>query len=73
LGFRISSNGSTELARNTSLMNISTGQIFCFIMIAGGLGLMFALWLRDKKMKQKALEANNSSEKSKPAEKSEKK
>ena len=73
LGFRISSNGSTELARNTSLMNISTGQIFCFIMIVGGLGLMFALWLRDKKLKKKALEADNSSEKSKPAEKSEKK
>ena len=73
LGFRISSDGSTELARNTSWMNISTGQIFCFVMIVGGLGLMFALWLRDKKMKQKALEADNGSEKSKPAEKSEKK
>lgn len=54
LGFRISSNGSTDLARNTSLLNISTGQILCFIMIVGGLGLMFALWLRDKKLKKSA-------------------
>ena len=40
-------------------MNISTGQIFCFIMIVGGLGLMFALWLRDKKMKEKAAQGES--------------
>ena len=53
LGYRISKDGSTILYQNTSLLNISTGQILCFIMIAGGLILMHTLSILDKKKKAK--------------------
>ena len=54
LGYRISPDGSTILYQNTSLLNISTGQIFCFCMIAGGIVLMFVLKWWDKHKKSKA-------------------
>ena len=49
LGYRISANGSEILYTNSSLLNISTGQILCFLMIIGGLILMFVQWKREKK------------------------
>ncbi|MBO6176769.1 MAG: prolipoprotein diacylglyceryl transferase [Treponema sp.] len=52
LGYRIgpdSKSGAAELYRNTSLLNISTGQILCFGMITGGLVLMFVLWRLSKR------------------------
>ncbi len=55
LGYRINHDGSSVLSRNTSLLNISTGQIFCFIMIIGGLVLMLALKLWDKKKRSRGL------------------
>ncbi|HBG65110.1 MAG TPA: prolipoprotein diacylglyceryl transferase, partial [Treponema sp.] len=35
----------------TSLLNISTGQVLCFLMIAGGLILMLVLWLTSRQKK----------------------
>ena len=45
LGYRISRDGSDAIYMNTSLLNISTGQILCFIMITGGLVLLLVRWL----------------------------
>ena len=52
IGYRISADGSTALYTNTSLLNISTGQILCFLMIAGGIVIIICTWFWDKK-KQK--------------------
>lgn len=49
LGYRISKDGSEILYRNTSLLNLSTGQILCSIMILGGLAFMAILYFRNKK------------------------
>jgi phosphatidylglycerol:prolipoprotein diacylglycerol transferase len=49
LGFRLSPDGSNALYRNTSLLNISTGQVLCFLMITGGLILMLVLWLLNRR------------------------
>lgn len=54
MGYKINHNGSESLATNTSLLNISTGQILCFLMITGGIILMIILGLLDKKKKQSA-------------------
>ncbi len=51
LGYRLSKDGSNTLYRNTSLLNISTGQVLCFLMIAGGLILMLVLWLTSRQKK----------------------
>lgn len=52
LGFRLSKDGSEAIYTNTSLLNISTGQIFCFVMIVGGLALMLCLYFWDKHKKK---------------------
>lgn len=49
LGYRISRDGSDAIYMNTSLLNISTGQILCFIMITGGLILLLVRWLLSRK------------------------
>ena len=43
--------GNEQIALNTSLLNISTGQIFCFVMIVAGLVMMFLTWRLSKKQK----------------------
>ena len=54
LGYRITSDPSAEIWKNTSLLNISTGQILCFLMIAGGIGVMIGTYFwqkhKDKKL-----------------------
>lgn len=49
IGYRISSDGSTALYKNTSLLNISTGQILCFLMITGGMAIIVGTWLLSRK------------------------
>ena len=52
LGYRISvTDAPTYL--NVSLLNISTGQILCFIMIVAGIGLILARYFITKKQKEK--------------------
>ena len=49
LGYRISPQHSEVIYTNSSLLNISTGQILCFLMIAGGFVLMAVLASRARK------------------------
>ncbi|WP_407398337.1 prolipoprotein diacylglyceryl transferase [Treponema sp.] len=55
IGYRISADGSTALYTNTSLLNISTGQILCFLMITGGIAIIIGTWFWNKK-KQNTLQ-----------------
>lgn len=49
LGYRISKGSGEILYRNTSLLNISTGQVLCFLMILAGLIFMAVMWFVNKK------------------------
>ena len=51
IGYRIAADSSAPLYMNTSLLNISTGQILCFLMILGGAGVLVTCWFLDKKKK----------------------
>ncbi|AGT42644.1 prolipoprotein diacylglyceryl transferase [Treponema pedis] len=51
MGYKISASGSTNIYIYESWKNISTGQIFCFIMIAGSIIAMAALAVLNKKSK----------------------
>lgn len=48
IGYRIAKDASAPLYTNTSLLNFSTGQILCFLMVAGSLVAMGILLLRKK-------------------------
>ena len=37
LGYRIAKNSAAPIYTNTSLLNFSTGQVLCFLMIIGGI------------------------------------
>lgn len=50
LGYRISPTGDTVLYQNNSLLNISTGQILCFLMIIGSI-IFIAIGLKKAKKK----------------------
>lgn len=52
IGYRIAQTADAPLYMNTSLLNISTGQILCFLMIVGGTMLGIACCLKSKKMQQ---------------------
>lgn len=51
LGYRISPTGDTVIYQNNSLLNISTGQILCFIMIIGGITALIVTGIIAKKKK----------------------
>ncbi|MBQ4378292.1 MAG: prolipoprotein diacylglyceryl transferase [Treponema sp.] len=53
IGYRIAQDTNAPIYMNTSLLNISTGQILCFLMILGGVGVAIAGYLL-KKHAQKA-------------------
>ena len=59
LGYRISPTGDTVIYENNSLLNISTGQILCSLMILGGTILLIVLGILSRKKKKAAL-ANKS-------------
>jgi phosphatidylglycerol---prolipoprotein diacylglyceryl transferase len=48
IGYRISRDAAAPVYLNTSLLNISTGQILCFLMITGGILFGFVCWYRNK-------------------------
>ena len=50
IGYRIEAVSGTPTYFNRSLLNISTGQILCLLMIVGGLLLMFFSWFYAKKV-----------------------
>ena len=51
IGYRIAATRDAPLYLNTSLLNISTGQVLCFLMILGGAGVLVVCYLLDKKKK----------------------
>ncbi|WP_178843077.1 prolipoprotein diacylglyceryl transferase [uncultured Treponema sp.] len=51
IGYRIASDTNAPLYMNTSLLNISTGQVLCLLMIAGGTALLVFSYLLSKKQK----------------------
>jgi len=53
IGYRISVDSNAVLYDNTSLLNISTGQILCFLMILGGLGIWIVRYIMNKKESKK--------------------
>lgn len=49
IGYRFATESNAPLYMNTSLLNISTGQILCFLMILAGIGFGVIGWLQHKK------------------------
>ena len=49
IGYRIASESNAPLYMNTSLLNISTGQILCFLMILIGIGFGVAGYILNKR------------------------
>lgn len=52
LGFRIAKDTSAPIYTNTSLLNFSTGQILCFLMIVGAITAALILYFINKKQKK---------------------
>lgn len=52
IGYRIAKDSSAPLYTNTSLLNFSTGQILCFMMIIGSIIAAILLYLKSKKLTQ---------------------
>ena len=48
IGYRIAKDATAPLYTNTSLLNFSTGQILCFLMVAGSVITMVILGIRSK-------------------------
>ncbi|MCR5288642.1 MAG: prolipoprotein diacylglyceryl transferase [Treponema sp.] len=48
IGYRITVEKTASIARTTSLLNISTGQILCFMMIVGGILFGLLCWKKQK-------------------------
>ena len=48
IGYRIARDATAPLYTNTSLLNFSTGQILCFLMVAGSVITMVILGIRSK-------------------------
>lgn len=53
IGFRFAKDSTAPIYTNTSLLNISTGQILCMLMIAGGITLGIVSFIRSKKNSEK--------------------
>jgi phosphatidylglycerol:prolipoprotein diacylglycerol transferase len=53
IGYRIAKDSTAPIYTNTSLLNISTGQILCFLMIIGGIlmGIFTYLYYKKKNTK----------------------
>jgi len=49
IGYRFAQDSSAPLYMNTSLLNISTGQVLCMLMIIGGISVGILGWYLNKK------------------------
>ena len=49
IGYRIAADSTAPIYMNTSLLNISTGQILCMLMILGGITLGVVSFIKSKK------------------------
>ena len=52
LGYRIAKDSAAPIYTNTSLLNFSTGQVLCFIMIVGGIVMALATYGYSRKRKK---------------------
>lgn len=52
LGYRIAKDSAASIYTNTSLLNFSTGQVLCFIMIVGGIVMAATTYIYSKKCKK---------------------
>lgn len=52
LGYRIAKDSAAPIYTNTSLLNFSTGQVLCFIMIVGGIVMAATTYIYSKKCKK---------------------
>ncbi|MBQ9630255.1 MAG: prolipoprotein diacylglyceryl transferase, partial [Treponema sp.] len=52
IGYRIAKNMDAPIYINSSLLNFSTGQVLCFLMILGGIGMAVGTYLYSKKSEQ---------------------
>lgn len=52
LGYRIAKDSAAPIYTNTSLLNFSTGQVLCFIMIVGGIVMALATYIYSRKYKK---------------------
>ena len=52
LGYRIAKDSAAPIYTNTSLLNFSTGQVLCFIMIVGGIVMALATYVYSRKRKK---------------------
>lgn len=53
IGYRFAVNSDAQIFTNTSLLNISTGQVLCFLMILGGIGIEIVCCILHKKRAEK--------------------
>ncbi len=53
IGFRFATDSNAPIYINSSFLNISTGQILCMLMIAGGITLGIVSFIRSKKSLEK--------------------
>lgn len=49
IGYRIAKDSAAPIYMNTSLLNFSTGQVLCFLMILAGIGVLVGSFLWSKK------------------------
>ena len=54
LGYRIAKDSSAPIYTNSSLLNFSTGQILCFIMVVFAITASIILYVKSKKKEEKA-------------------
>lgn len=54
IGYRIAADTNAPIYLNTSLLNISTGQILCFLMILTGIGMWTGSWIVSRRKKMSA-------------------
>lgn len=59
IGYRIAVDKSAPVYMNTSLANISTGQVLCMLMIVGGITLMLICWQLDKRKRRQKQDSEN--------------
>ncbi len=52
LGYRIAKDSAAPIYTNTSLLNFSTGQVLCFIMVVGGIVMAATTYIYSKKCKK---------------------
>ena len=50
IGYRIAADPSAPIYTNTSLLNLSTGQILCALMIAGGIGVAVFCQIKSRRL-----------------------